>query len=132
MLAVATMLSLALAADPPKPVAPTLPVESLAGRPGVTGEVLLHRDMRSSAGDGLLPRHVSVWLPPGYALPENASRRYPVLYMHDGQNAFDPATAFRVTVGLLSASPSLSLKVFWVLHIFRQPHYKPLDKCLRH
>jgi predicted alpha/beta superfamily hydrolase len=50
--------------------------------------------MRSSAGDGLLPRHVSVWLPPGYALPENASRRYPVLYMHDGQNAFDPATAF--------------------------------------
>lgn len=93
MLAVATLLSMALSADPPKPP-PSLPGESLAGRPGVTGEVRIHRDMRSSAGDGLLPRHVSVWLPPGYAMPENASRRYPVLYMHDGQNVFDPSTAF--------------------------------------
>jgi predicted alpha/beta superfamily hydrolase len=94
MLALATLLSMALSADPPKPPPPGLPGESLAGRLGVTGEVRIHRDMRSSEGDGLLPRHVSVWLPPGYALPENASRRYPVLYMHDGQNVFDPSTAF--------------------------------------
>jgi len=93
MIVVASMLSMVLAADPPKPV-PAPPAESLAGRPGVTGELRIHRDMRSAAADGLLPRHVSVWLPPGYTLPENASRRYPVLYMHDGQNAFDPATAF--------------------------------------
>lgn len=34
-------------------------------------------------------RDVDVWLPPGYGTqPE---RRYPVLYMHDGQNLFDPA-----------------------------------------
>jgi predicted alpha/beta superfamily hydrolase len=93
MLAVATMLSMVLAADPPHPM-PALPGTSLAGTPGVTGELRIHREMRTSSGEGLLPRHVSVWLPPGYALPENASRRYPVLYMHDGQNAFDPATAF--------------------------------------
>ncbi len=37
------------------------------------------------------PRHVDVWLPPGYAA---GSERYPVLYMHDGQNLFDPALAF--------------------------------------
>ena len=33
-----------------------------------------------------------VFLPPGYA--ENTLRRYPVLYMHDGQNVFFPAEAF--------------------------------------
>lgn len=37
-------------------------------------------------------RDVTVYLPPGYgADPE---RRYPVLYMHDGQNLFHPETAF--------------------------------------
>ena len=33
-------------------------------------------------------RDVLVWLPPGYDAPENKDRRYPVLYMHDGQNIF--------------------------------------------
>ena len=33
-----------------------------------------------------------VYLPPGYV--EDTGRTYPVLYMHDGQNLFDPATAF--------------------------------------
>jgi predicted alpha/beta superfamily hydrolase len=36
------------------------------------------------------PRKVVVWLPPGYGA---SGERYPVLYMHDGQNLFDPATA---------------------------------------
>ncbi len=36
-------------------------------------------------------RHVEVWLPPGY--DENPTTRYPVLYMHDGQNLFDPRIA---------------------------------------
>ena len=51
-------------------------------------------------------RDVLVWLPPGYdegssqgfltEVPHEASyRRYPVLYMHDGQNLFDPDTAFQ-------------------------------------
>ncbi len=34
-------------------------------------------------------RDVLVWLPPGYDDPANADRRYPVLYMQDGQNVFD-------------------------------------------
>lgn len=37
------------------------------------------------------PREVQVWLPPGYA--EDAARRYPVLYLHDGQNVFDASAA---------------------------------------
>ncbi len=35
-------------------------------------------------------REVQVWLPPGYAA---SPRRYPVLYLHDGQNVFDAAAA---------------------------------------
>ena len=39
-------------------------------------------------------RKLRVWLPPGYDAPENQGRRYPVFYLNDGQNLFDPATAF--------------------------------------
>jgi predicted alpha/beta superfamily hydrolase len=39
-------------------------------------------------------RMLRVWLPPRYDAPGNASRRYPVLYLNDGQNLFDRATAF--------------------------------------
>jgi len=37
-------------------------------------------------------RDVLVYLPPSYGT--EAARRYPVLYMHDGQNLFDRATSF--------------------------------------
>jgi len=37
-------------------------------------------------------RDVTVYLPPGY--DADPRRRYPVLYMHDGQNLFDPDTAY--------------------------------------
>jgi predicted alpha/beta superfamily hydrolase len=36
-------------------------------------------------------RDVIVWFPPGYA--EHPTKRYPVLYMHDGRQVFDPATS---------------------------------------
>lgn len=36
-------------------------------------------------------RDLVVWLPPGYGL---ARRRHPVVYFQDGQNVFDPSTAF--------------------------------------
>ena len=38
-------------------------------------------------------RMLRVWLPANYASPRNAHRSYPVLYLHDGQNLFDDATA---------------------------------------
>lgn len=34
-------------------------------------------------------RDLQVWLPPGYFAPENATKTYPVLYLHDGQNLFE-------------------------------------------
>lgn len=39
-------------------------------------------------------RMLRVWLPPGYSGPENQGRHYPVFYLNDGQNLFDPATAY--------------------------------------
>jgi predicted alpha/beta superfamily hydrolase len=36
-------------------------------------------------------RSLRIYLPPSYA--ENPAKRYPVLYMHDGQNLFDAKTA---------------------------------------
>jgi predicted alpha/beta superfamily hydrolase len=55
----------------------------------ITGTVRYHPKMQ---GEGINPRDVVVWLPPSYE--RSPDRLYPVLYMHDGQNAFDPATSF--------------------------------------
>jgi predicted alpha/beta superfamily hydrolase len=40
-------------------------------------------------------RMLRVWLPPAYDEVENRGRRYPVLFLNDGQNLFDGATAFK-------------------------------------
>src|SRR4029078_7150247 len=34
-------------------------------------------------------RDVTAYYPPGYNAPESATRTYPVLFMHDGQNVWD-------------------------------------------
>lgn len=54
----------------------------------VTGDV---RRLQVSGGPtaGGRPRDLLVWLPPGYSSPANAATRYPVLYLHDGQNLFE-------------------------------------------
>jgi predicted alpha/beta superfamily hydrolase len=39
-------------------------------------------------------RNLRVWLPGNYFAPVNRNKHYPVLYMQDGQNLFDEATAF--------------------------------------
>src|SRR5271165_2585929 len=39
-------------------------------------------------------RNLRVWLPANYFAPVNRAKHYPVLYMQDGQNLFDEATAF--------------------------------------
>jgi predicted alpha/beta superfamily hydrolase len=50
-------------------------------------------------------RTVRIYLPPGY---ETSRRRYPVLYMHDGQNLFDDATAYAGEWGVDEALNSLA------------------------
>src|ERR1700685_908252 len=39
-------------------------------------------------------RFLRVWLLSGYEHPANAGRRYPVLYLNDGQNLFESSTSF--------------------------------------
>jgi hypothetical protein len=56
---------------------------------GVLGRLEYWTDVKSK--HLAYSRHVAVWLPPGY--DEEKDRRYPVLYMHDGQNLFDPRMA---------------------------------------
>ena len=59
--------------------------------PNVVGDLRIHE---FSSHIFRNRRNVRVWLPPGYDLPENSARRYPVFYLNDGQNLFDPATSF--------------------------------------
>ena len=56
----------------------------------LTGDIRQHPQF----GSGILKNQRDIWvyLPPGYR--RSTSRRYPVLYLHDGQNVFDAATAF--------------------------------------
>lgn len=62
------------------------------GTPSFTGQITGTVEyLDSLTFDFLLPRDVIVWLPPGY--DENETKRYPVLYLHDGQNVIDPATS---------------------------------------
>ena len=53
---------------------------------GISGEIVRVTDFPSI---NVEPRHVDIWLPPDYR--DNESARYPVIYMHDGQNLFDPS-----------------------------------------
>jgi enterochelin esterase-like enzyme len=58
---------------------------------GAIGDLRLH-EFRSRIFRNT--RFLRVWLPPGYDDTENEGRRYPVLYLNDGQNLFESATAF--------------------------------------
>ncbi|HWQ32654.1 MAG TPA: alpha/beta hydrolase-fold protein [Blastocatellia bacterium] len=55
----------------------------------LTGDIRLHRHFHSRF---LKARDVIVYLPPQYE--EEQQRRFPVLYLQDGQNLFDGATSF--------------------------------------
>jgi predicted alpha/beta superfamily hydrolase len=56
----------------------------------LTGNIQQHRAFPSKILKNR--RDVLVYLPPGYR--RFSTQRYPVLYLHDGQNVFDAATAF--------------------------------------
>ncbi len=56
----------------------------------LTGNIKRHRAFPSRILGNR--RDVLVYLPPGYQ--RFSRKRYPVLYLHDGQNVFDAATAF--------------------------------------
>jgi len=55
----------------------------------LTGDIRRHEGFHSDHLD--FDRTVIVYLPPGYSV--ESATRYPVLYLHDGQNVFDRATS---------------------------------------
>lgn len=55
----------------------------------LTGNFRVHRNFYSHAMDDT--RTIMVYLPPGYT---GEKARYPVLYIHDGQNVFDASTSY--------------------------------------
>jgi predicted alpha/beta superfamily hydrolase len=56
----------------------------------LTGDIRVQQNFHSQILNN--DRDIIVYLPPAYA--QEKRRRYPVFYMHDGQNLFDGATSF--------------------------------------
>lgn len=61
-----------------------------AKEPSLTGDIRFHHEFKSKHLGN--ERTLAVYLPPGHE--SDKEQRYPVLYMHDGQNIFDAATSF--------------------------------------
>jgi predicted alpha/beta superfamily hydrolase len=98
----------------------------------VTGTVRYHEALK---GAGINDRDLVVWLPPGY--DADKKRHYPVIYMHDGQNIFDPGTsAYGVDWSIDETADELikkkTIKPFIVVGIYntsdRMKEYTPGDK----
>ncbi len=79
------------------------------------------------------PREIDVWLPPGYE--ENSAERYPVVYMHDGQNLFDGSLSYggtawevdRAVCRLMQAGKTRGAIIvgIWNTGMGRFPEYMP-------
>ena len=73
----------------PEPASEPQPTPAPAPEHTLTGDIRTHEGFRSRFLEH--DRTVTVYLPPGYEADH--ARRYPVLYLHDGQNIFDRATS---------------------------------------
>lgn len=81
------------ALDPPAPpgLVTSRRRSRFARRPAAPGAIAVLRDVFSPELHN--ERDIYVYLPPSYGLGA-PDARYPVIYMHDGQNLFDPALSF--------------------------------------
>lgn len=80
------------------PTNPAFAYDDFAGNPDGRNSLLVTPDAGRGYIVALDPacsqalgncREVTAYLPPGYDALENVDRRYPVLFMHDGQNLWD-------------------------------------------
>lgn len=105
-------------------------VKTIVGQ--ITGAVKYHPNFK---GENLLDRDIIVWLPPTY---ESAKKeRFDVLYMHDGQNLFDPKTSsfgvdWRLDETMDSLLAAKKIKPHIVVGIYntkdRSSEYLPAEK----
>ena len=65
------------------------PIYTLVENPDLIGSLHHYSDMPSR---NVAPRNIEVWLPPDY--DEGHAKGYAVLYMHDGQNLFEPEKSY--------------------------------------
>ncbi len=78
-------------------------------------------------------RNLRVWLPANYFAPVNRNKHYPVLYMQDGQNLFDEATAvtheWRVdeTVEFLTGSMRIGPMIVVGIDSANDPHQRAVE-----
>lgn len=96
----------------------------------ITGTVKYHPNFK---GKNLQDRDIIVWLPPNY----DTTKRYDVLYMHDGQNLFDPKTSsfgvdWSVDETIDSLIKTQKIKPLIVVGIYntkdRSSEYNPSEK----
>ncbi|MBO6524792.1 MAG: alpha/beta hydrolase [Balneolaceae bacterium] len=95
----------------------------------VTGNVITHEGFES---EFVASRNIEVWLPEGY---DETDSSYQVLYMHDGQNVFDPSSSYNgndwmvdeVLTELISNGevPGTIVVAMWNTGQTRFPEYMP-------
>ncbi len=90
----------------------------------IVGKVEYHKDVFSPILNN--KRDIVVWLPTSYNPIKNPEKRYPVLYMHDGQNIMDPKTAYvgkdwRVDETVLKLIRQKKIKEIIVVGIYNSP-----------
>jgi predicted alpha/beta superfamily hydrolase len=98
--------------------------KSVSEKVEIIGKVEYHRDFQSSFLDN--KRDIVVWFPHGYDSSRNKDKRYPVLYMHDGQNILDPKTSYagkdwRVDETLTRLIKQKRIKEIIVVGIYNSP-----------
>lgn len=90
----------------------------------IIGKVEYHKEFASSILNN--KRDIIVWLPIGYNPQKNPNKKYPVLYMHDGQNIMDPKTAYvgkdwRVDETVMKLIKQKKIKEIIVVGIYNTP-----------
>ncbi len=101
----------------------------LKGR-GITGDAYIYKLFPSSH---VKDRNVEVWLPPSYT--KDRKKRYPVIYMQDGQNVINPASSYGGTEWGLdetmtrlikeNKAPEAIIVGIWNTGQLRGPEYMP-------
>ena len=90
----------------------------------IVGKVEYHKDVLSPILKN--KRDIVVWLPIGYNPLKNPDKKYPCLYMHDGQNIIDPKTAYvgkdwRVDETVMKLIKQKKIKEIIVVGIYNSP-----------
>lgn len=98
--------------------------KSSEGIDEIVGNVEYHKDVFSPTLNN--KRDIIVWLPSGYNSSKKPDKRYPVLYMQDGQNILDPKIAYtgkdwRVDETVTKLIKQKKIKEIIVVGIYNSP-----------